>query len=360
MSYKDNPMCYTGFRMPDGSYYSGFGNIIQNGDRAVEGENVLMNQKTYLMYFWRLLDLAISVFEWKNLPEGIDQRMLETWLLRNGVCAFFYDEDLKQSTLADGKAPEGYAVLEVMAQGQWDMYHYPMERMAYSVNGMNIQLDSSNSVLVFNDFLRVPMVPTLELFAQRLAEIDRTIDINVMAQKTPKIIRCNDKQRLTFKNLMMEVQGNVYNIFADKNVSLDDIDVLDTSAPYVGNELQILKHQYWNEVLTFLGIENVTTEKKERLVSNEVMSNMGDVEAQRFTRLNARKQACQEINRIFGLDVDCDFRSGIYIKADGYGSQNIATTGMKDANVITQGGEGYGSDPSERGILSALRQMLGV
>lgn len=361
MSYSDNDMLYTGFRMPDGEPYDyGFGNIVNNGDRAVERENVMLNQRTYLMYFWRLLDLAISVFEWKNLPEGIDARMMETWLLRNGVVAFFYDPDLKTSTLADGKAPEGYAVLQVMAQGQWDMYHYPMERMAYSVNGMNIDLTAENSVLVFNDFLRVPMVPTLDLYAQRLAEIDRTIDVNVMNQKTPKIVRCTDKQRLTFKNMMMQAQGNVYWIFGDKNVNLDDIDVLDVSAPYVGNELQILKHQYWNEALTFLGVENVTTEKKERLVSNEVMSNMGDVEAQRFTRLNARKQACQEINRIFGLEVDCDFRSGIYIKADGYGSQNIATTGMKDSNVLTQGGEGYGTPENQRGLLGALRDMLGL
>ena len=94
------------------------------------------------------------------------------------------------------------------------------------------------------------------------------------------------------------------------------------------------------------------------------MSNMGDVEAQRFVRLNARKQACKEINKIFADrledEVDCDFRSGIYIKADGYGSQNIATTGMKDMNVITQGGEGYGSTERDRGVLTQIRQLLGV
>ena len=361
MSYRDNPMCNTGFLMPDGTpYKDAFGDIMRNGDRAQDKENVIMNNHTYLMYFWRLLDLAMSVFEWKNLPKGVDERMLEMWLLRNGVAVFFKDEDLKYSELADHQAPEGYAVLQVMAHGQWDMYNYPTERMAYSVNGINLVLDRTNSVLVFNDYLRVPMIPTLMLYAQRLAEIDRTIDVNVMNQKTPKIIKCRDKERLTFKNLMMEVQGNVYWVLGDKSLDLDNIDVLDVSAPYIGNELQILKHQYWNEALTFLGVENVTTEKKERLVSNEVMSNMGDVEAQRFTRLNARKRACEEINELFGLEVDCDFRSGIYIKADGYGSQNIATTGMRDANVITQGGEGYGSTPEDRGMLNKLMQILGL
>ncbi|MBR2553446.1 MAG: hypothetical protein IKE94_01180 [Aeriscardovia sp.] len=354
MSYSDNYMCQTGLKTPDGNP---FGNIMFNGDMHQEAENVMMNQNTYWMYLWRLMDLSISVFDWQNLPDGVDPRMLEFWLMRNGFCVFFYDEMLKDSSLADGNAPEGYAVLQALINGPWDMYNYPTQRRAYSVNGLNIDLNETNSVLIFNDYLRVPIYPTLQLYAQRLAEIDRTIDINVMNQKTPKIVRCDEKQRLTFKNLMMQAQGNVYWIFGDKNIDLRNIDVLDVTAPYVANELQILKHQYWNEALTFLGVENVTTEKKERLISNEVMSNMGDVEAQRFTRLNARKYACQQINDLFGLDVNCEFRSGIYIKADGYGAQNIASQGMQSGDLPVDAG-GYQDEAS--GIISKLKQILGM
>lgn len=346
---------YTGLRMPDGSVPP---DIMKNGKRAEDRENVVMNNSTYYMYLWRLLDLAMSVFEWKNLPEGVDPRMLEMWLLQNGFCVFFYDEDLKYSS--NGEAPEGYAVLQCMIAGHWDMYNYPLDRRAYAVNGLNVELDETNSVLIFNDYLRVPMFPTLQLYAQRLAEIDRTIDVNVMNQKTPKIIRCTDKQRLTFQNLMMQVQGNMYWIMSDKNVDLKDIDILDVSAPYVANELQILKHQYWNEALTFLGVENVTTQKKERLITSEVFTQMGDVEAQRFTRLNARKLACKQINELFGLEIDCDFRSGIYIKADGYGAQQIATTGMKDSTILTERGTGYEQTADTVGIVAKIREILGM
>ena len=159
---------------------------------------------------------------------------------------------------------------------------------------------------------------------------------------------------------MMQVQGNVYYIMSDKNVDLKDVEVIDTSAPYVGNHLQVLKHQYWNEALTFLGVENVTTEKKERLISTEVMSNMGDVEAQRFVRLNARKQACEKINELFGLEVDCDFRSGIYIKADGYGSQQIATSGMRSGNIPTEQGTGYTQPADSVGIIAKMKEILGM
>lgn len=315
---------YNGLRRYDGS-------IMNDGQRAEKSENIYMNQSTYNMYFYRLLDLAISVFRWDNLPKGVDARMLEFWLMRDGFVGFFYDEMLKSDKFK--RAPEGYAVLPMMINGQWDMYNYPTERRMYAVNGAQYECNEENSVIIYNDYLRVPIFDTLSLYAQRLAEIDRTIDINVMNQKTPKVIRCDEKQRLTFKNLAMQVQGNVYWILADKNVDLKDVDVLDVSAPYVGDKLQSLKHQYWNEALTYLGVENVNTEKKERLISNEVMQNMGDVEAQRFTRLNARKQACDEINELFGLNVNCEFRSGVYIKTAGYDTIDIPTGGMQEGSI---------------------------
>lgn len=356
MSFSDNFMCGSGMTLPDG-----ITPVVIDRHNAVEAENERMNTYSYQQWLWRLLDLSMSVFEWRNLPEGIDQRMLEYWLLLNGMCVFFYDEDLKTSSLADGKAPEGYAVLQAFIAGQWDMYNYPEVRHAYAVNGLNVDLTNKNSVLIFNDYLRVPMIPILQMYATRLSTIDRTIDVNVKAQKTPKIISCSDKQRLTFEQVGMKIDGNQYTILIDKDkVNMDDIEVLDIEAPFVANDLMITKQRYWNEVLTFLGIENVTTEKKERLISNEIFSNMGDVEAQRFTRLNARKRACEEINRIFGLDVDCDFRSGVYIKADGYGSQNIQTTGMNDTQQPISEGAGYEQNVAKEDDTTLLQKIRNV
>ena len=349
---------YDGMFMPDGSVPPG---IMQNGKRSRNKENFQLNQASYRSYMGRLMELAMSVFEWSGLPEGVDVRMLEYWLMRDGFVAFFHDPDLATGKDADN-APEGYAVLPCLLQGEFDMYSYPRERTAYAVNGLNVPLNEDNSVLIFNNYLRVPMFETLHLYAMRLAELDRTIDVNVQGQKTPKVISSKDAQRLSFENLVMDVQGNSYWVLADKSLDLKDVNVLDLSVPYVASELQVLKHQYWNEALTFLGVENVNTEKKERLVSDEVMSNMGDVEAQRFVRLNARKQACEEINSLFGLEVDCNFRSGMYIKADGYGAQEIATTGMKDGTYPAEPGAGYGTTQSleTTGIVAQLKRILGI
>lgn len=316
---------HTGMFMPSGAIPPG---IMQNGDRAQDGETFINNQDTATMYMWRLMSLAISVFEWKDLPKGVDPRMLEFWLLRDGFVGFFYDEALKSDK--DSRAPEGYAVLPLMIQGRWDMYEYPKQRRAYAVNGFNYECDESNSVIIYNNYLRVPMWLTLWQYAWRLADAQRTIDINVRQQRTARIIRCDDNQRLSFLNAAKEVDEGKPWIHAYKNMNLDDFDVLDITTPYVGNELQVYKHQLWNEVLTYLGVENVNTDKKERLISDEVINNMGDVEAERFTRLNARKQACEQINELFGLNVDVDFRSGMYIHTGATGSAMVSTSGMKE------------------------------
>lgn len=318
---------YTGFFTPSGMIPS----IMRNGSRAQDAETFINNQDTATMFMWRLMNLAISVFKWDNLPEGVDERMLEFWLLRDGFVGFFYDEALKSDERR--RAPEGYAVLPMMIQGQWDIYEYPRDRRAYAVNGFNYECTEDNSVIIFQNYLRVPMWLTLWQYASRLAETQRTIDINCRQQRTARIIRCNEDQRLTYLNAAKEVDEGKPWVHGDKNLDLDAFQVFDITTPYVANELQTYKHQLWNEALTYLGVENVNTDKKERLISDEVVNNMGDVEAERFTRLNARKQACDEINRLFGLDVKVDFRSGTYIRTGATGNAMLETSGMQTSNV---------------------------
>lgn len=318
---------YTGMFTPSGMVPS----IMQDGQRAQNGETFITNQETATMFMWRLMNLGMSVFKWSGLPKGIDERMMEFWLMRDGFVGFFYDDALKYDDKR--RAPEGYAVLPMLLTGNYDIYEYPKDRRAYTVNGFNYKADEDNSVIVFNSYLRVPMWLTMWQYAFRLAEVQRTIDINCRQQRTARVIRCDEKSRLTYLNAAKEVDEGKNWVHGDKNLDLDAFQVFDITTPYVGNEMQVYKHQLWNEALTYLGIENVNTDKKERLVSDEVVNNMGDVEGERFTRLNARKQACDEINELFGLNVDVDFRSGTYIRTGSTGNAHIETTGMEGSNV---------------------------
>lgn len=262
-----------------------------------ENESAKINNATYYDYLTRLTELAINIYEWHNLPETIDERFLELSLFSNGAAVFFRDDEA------------GFLALQTMYGGQLDVYRIPNDRRAYAVNGYNRALSAKDSVLIFNNYLRTPSLYTIELFAKRLYELERTVDVNIKAQKTPIIIKCSEKQRLTLKNLYMQYDGNTPFIFADKNLDTSGIEAINTQAPYVADKMQIIKKQIWDEALTYLGIESANTEKRERLITDEVTSNLGNVEAQRYIKLNARRQAAAKINTMFGLDISVDFRS---------------------------------------------------
>lgn len=269
------------------------------GRRNKFSESAYLNNATYLDYYNRLKELALNVFEWKNLPDSVDERFLELTLFEYGYACYFNDDEI------------GDIALTCTIGGKLDIYRVPINRRAYATNGYNRQLTKSDSVLIYNNYLRVPTDLTIRLFARRLYEIERSIDVNVKAQKTPVLILASEQQRLSMKNFYMQYDGNEPFIFGDKRMDFDNLQALKTDAPYVSDKLQILKHQIWNEALTFCGIENSNQDKKERMVSDEVGGNYGNIEAQRNVMLNARRQAVEKINKMFGQNIEVNFRSNL-------------------------------------------------
>lgn len=256
----------------------------------------LKGSREFIQYYQRLTELSISMFEWKNLPDTIDVRFLELALFGEGMAVFFYDEGV------------GYLALRCMIGPGLNVYQIPIARRAFATNGYQRTLDEDNSVIIFNNLMHTNSVNDVEIFASRLAELDQAIDVNARSQKTPLLIRCNERQRLTLLNLYKQYDGNEPIIFGDDELSSQPINAINTGAPYVASELYMLKTQYWNEALTYLGISNMNVQKKERLIRDEVMRQVGGTIASRYSRLEARRQACDQINRMFGLNISCDYR----------------------------------------------------
>lgn len=264
-------------------------------------ESKWLNNQTYIHYYNRLTELAISMFEWKNLPDTVDARFLELSLFANGMAIFFKDDEM------------GYLAMQTMIGGNLDVYNVPNIRRAYASNGYNMNLDEKNSVIIWNNMLRTNCLPDIELFARRLYECERTIDVNIKAQKTPVAILCDENQRLTMKNLYAQYDGNEPFIFGSKDLDIKKIQAITTNAPYVADKVMQTKFHIWNEAMTYLGISNVNMHKKERLLNDEVTRNMGSTVASRYTRLEMRKQACKQINDMFGLNIDVEYREDIQL-----------------------------------------------
>ena len=257
-----------------------------------------MNNRTYSGWFNRLYSMAISIFEWDNLPDSVDQRFLEYVLFWNGFGVYFNDEEL------------GNLFLSGLISGPLDVYNIPTLRTAIANNGyMRTDLNKTNSVVVYDNYSRQPIAETIKLYAMKLYEIDRTIDVNVKAQKTPVALICEDEKAvLSAQNAYLKYDGNIPVMFATKGM-LSNFTTAKTDSPYMGDKLQLLKTQILNECLAFLGIEANLNEKAERLISAEISGNLGIIEAMRLNRLKSREDAARKINNLFGTNITVHFNS---------------------------------------------------
>ena len=259
------------------------------------------NKRDYLVYLDRIRELSMSMFEWKNLPKTIDKRFLELKLFEDGMAVFFKEPDI------------GYLALPVAIGGPMNVYNIPTYRRAYATNGFQRPLSQDNSVIIFNNLIHTNAINECLIFAKRMWEIDMAIDINIKAQKTPILITCEQDERLTLENLYMRYDGNMPVIYGNKTLSNQPLKAINTGAPFVAKDLYEIKTQTWNEILTYLGISNTNFQKKERLITDEVTRNMGGTIASRYSRLEARRQACNEINEMYGLNIWCDYREDFQV-----------------------------------------------
>ena len=279
-----------------------------------------LNNASYIQYYDRLTELSISMFEWRNLPDTVDPRFLELTLFANGMAVFFKND------------VDEYLALQCAISGPLDVYRIPIRRRAYAVNGFNKELDNKDSVIIYNNMLHKNSMLDVRMFARELYNLDRAISVNANAQKTPILIRCTENERLTFENIYMQYDGNMPVIYGDKQLNPNGLTVFKTDAPYVADKLYTLKTQKWNEALTYLGISNVNITKRERLIMDEVTRNQGGTIASRYSRLESRRQACKQINEMFGLNIQCDYREDYQEIVDADDSDSINIEHKDEAN----------------------------
>lgn len=271
-------------------------NIFNALNWLVNGKTPNMNTLTANDYYDRLKLIALSLFEWVGLPDSCNPRFLEYTLYTYGRALFINDDEL------------GFLNMRCTPSGTLNNYDEPVSYRAYStVYGH--EFERENCVLIRNNYLERTTDQSVILFASRLTTAERTIDVNINAQKTPVLIRCDDKDRLTMKNLYKDYEGNEPFILGGKALNLEGLKVLKTDAPFVADKLQIYKHEVWNEALTFFGINNANSDKRERLITDEVNANNEVISINAQAMLLTRLEACELINKKYNLNVSVKMRS---------------------------------------------------
>ena len=269
-----------------------------------------VNHREYGNWFCKLYNILLASIEWVDVPESIDPRYIEQVLFWQDRCVWFKDNELGELALPviNANIFDWYGNL-ITCRGR--SYNYTSEILQVSpwtVDGNKVE---QNAVIIYNNIARLPDLPIIISYAEKLSAIDRTIDVNVNAQKTPVLIRCDEDERLTLRNIYSEYQGNEPVIFGSKSINPSAITAIETTAPFVSQELFTLRRQILQDCLAYLGIESNVSEKSERVVSGEVTANMGQIESYRQTRLFPREQAVKQINKIFGHNIKVRFRSDL-------------------------------------------------
>ena len=259
-----------------------------------------LNNFTYRTIYNRFQLIATSAFTWEGLPPGMEERHIEKLLFEHGKAAFFEDKDMT------------YLCLRADESGEVNVYG---DHLYYTATGFNYsrRLNADDFVLIENNLLRLSTLDFVMFYTYKLAEIERTMDVNVKSVKTPTVFTCDDKDVLTWKRIFQQVDGNVPAVFADKNLNVDGIKALSTGAKFLGNELTDYKRSVENELLTLLGLNNLPTDKKERLITDEANSNNQLIQSFIDLQLDARIKAAEAINMKYGLSVSCKKRTDLVV-----------------------------------------------
>ena len=289
--------------------------------------SLYLNELQYVDYIERIKKICLSMFEWINLPSSMNSRYLEECLFYLGQASLLYDDKY------------GFINTKCTSDGRINIYGLPTDLTCYSydyhttrrlyigLNGDDKQINEE-AILVMNNYERIPTLSTCELFAKKLTNADLTAYINIQNQKTPVLILCNENQRLTLENMYSQYEGNKPVIFGDSdNLNINAIKSINTNAPFIADKVMEYKKEIWNELLTFLGINNLMLEKKERLVSDEANSNNELINMNLQSFLIPRQEACKKFNELFGL-TGTDKEISVRVRSDLYNTikKELSTT----------------------------------
>lgn len=255
------------------------------------------NIKTERFLYKRFKLLALNMFKYEGLDKlNIDERHIEEFLFSEGKCIWFEDPM--------------YGLMCLAGEGMGSNVMCDPTFYRVAGHGYSKLVKAKDCVRMMNNKLMLTTHEIIEYFVDQLYHVKRTRDTNVRSLKLPFLLGATDKDVLTVKKLNDDIDNNVASIVYNKNVidPKEILSVLQTGVKPFTTELTDLYHDILNEGLTYLGINNSNTDKKERLITSEVNSNNQFIDSCAELFLEARRKAVDEINEKFGTKISVDFR----------------------------------------------------
>jgi len=263
-------------------------------------KNQRENNEQYLDTFNNLCDIFLNLFEWKGLPETCNARALEQVLLFQGKVLFFRHHD----NGAFMHCPFNFDGDQINFYGEWTRYR------TNAPGYQQVEYTDENSYVIRNTPTMFPTWMTLDIYARKLFDNARAIDVVQQTMKRPFLIAGTKDLVLTIEKIMAGVEENEW-------IKILNKEVMDKSAfeffpiPNNGQNLYALWDNYRNnmsEIYKRIGIRFLTSDKAERLVTKEATGNTNITQANGDMLLDIRQLACKGINEMFGLNISVDYK----------------------------------------------------
>lgn len=316
------------------------GSLFGSFDSYKSNPGVNRERAITINHMQNLGELAINRFKWENLPPTVDPRFLEITLFYQALSVFYWDKEFDALLAVRGSGagfvnmhdnPVSFTVVgpSNVAASIQDSIAGPTVGLSNRapIRAYDPTVHSKLSdpeklkemcVPVWANAFRFPDIEQINIYATRLAWIDRTLEINTKNARRTKILKTTPNMSLSASNVVRGIdQGDELIQITGPMADMDFVEAIDLGIePDSYDKLSLLRTRIWNEAVGLFGINGANQDKKERLVSAEVGANDEQIATLRYSSLNARQDACERINKVFGTDISVDFRTEIEAKEE--------------------------------------------
>lgn len=278
------------------------------------------NNLEFQNIFHNFFNAALNTFKYNDLPDTMDERMIERSYLISARCVGADDNG-------------GLLSLTGAPASGWTLYGYPAKAFGWGFNGYNKEFNlyvpgadlseairrnaggetvgKPNAVMGYDNSTGYPYVNYLITECHRLANLKMAIDVLVENLKQPLIVSCNDDAVNTVREAFKERGENMPAIVGTGKMPIDAFKVWDTKAtPETLEAFKNLYEWYENNLRELFGINsNEQTDKKERLLVDEVNINNEMTIDSVDKRLVWRKRWCEQMNEVFGTNISVELRN---------------------------------------------------
>lgn len=278
--------------------------------------------------------LAMSRFKWKSKEVAPYRQLSETiefLLFTKGQCALFKDG-------------ETWKVRLCVPTGGIDEFGQPASFTLTDFTGGNtvvVKNDDERFIWIKNNASCIPTIFWIIKYCNRVTELERTMDLNIEAQKTPYLIETTPEIHLSIQNIFKQIKNMDEVVYVDQKSGIkDNVHVLNLEVPYLVDKLYTQKTNEFNDLLNFLGINTVKEKTahilyKEATATDELTDSYLDMfSASRIEALEIAKERGIEISlSILSTDNE-EQRQNEELNANNNGKL-IETSAMENKEIET-------------------------